>query len=363
MDNASVDRVEEQYVAVECLVALASLRKHPDEELMKRSSIAAFALLLVSTLGITQEAETLGSVKQTYLNQKVVLIGYVADNLHSQQAPVLMEWNMGGEVAGRYKADMNSYLPATYKGHTATVIAIQLNDLQKTPSVNALGEPVSPDSMVKPYFDFVVRLDDGQIAMTAAYPNTISLEVKLASEQNAIAQEMTAKLPDIVGKSLYACGFTDLYSTDATLAEVLGTSRVLKQLSDVPLLVPLKVIVAKFDESATAVILKLKLPDGREALAVASGDQLTNKDETFIERISASLLSEVPKKLTPQEITAIKKRSIFHGMSKNALYYSMGLPKSENDWGRGGKQFVYTDTLMVYLDNQDKVVDWQSLNN
>jgi hypothetical protein len=75
------------------------------------------------------------------------------------------------------------------------------------------------------------------------------------------------------------------------------------------------------------------------------------------------LLSEVPKKLTPQEITAIKKRSIFHGMSKNALYYSMGLPKSENDWGRGGKQFVYTDTLMVYLDNQDKVVDWQSLNN
>ena len=96
---------------------------------------------------------------------------------------------------------------------------------------------------------------------------------------------------------------------------------------------------------------------------ILSGDQLTQKDETFTQRISASLLSEIPKKLTPQEITAIKKRSIFRGMSKDALYYSLGLPKSENDWGRGGKQFVYTDTLMVYLDNQNKIVDWQSLSN
>ncbi|MBZ5704680.1 MAG: hypothetical protein LAN63_04955 [Acidobacteriia bacterium] len=328
---------------------------------MKRSFTFAFGLLLVSSLGISQQTDTLGSVKQKYLNQKVVLIGYVAENLRAQ--PVLMEWHLGTEAAGRYAADMESYLPATYKGKTATVIAIQLNNPQKTPTVNALGEPVSPDSMVKPYFDFIVRLDDGQVAMTTAYPNTISLDVRLASEENAIAQEMADQLPTVVGKSFYACGFTDLYSTDATLTQILGTSRILKELSDVPLLVALKVTVAKYDESANAVILKLKLPDGREALAVASGDQLTNKDATFMERISASLLSEVPKKLTPQEITAIKRRSIFRGMSKNALYYSMGLPKSENDWGRGGKQFVYADTLMVYLDNQDKVVDWQSLNN
>ena len=334
---------------------------------MRRFLTVAFALLLVTTIGTAQQDETLGSVKQKYLNQKVVLIGYVADNLGP--GPVLMEWHLGTEEAGRYRADMEAFLPATYKGQTATVIAIQLNrqleDIlgKKTPSVNAMGEPVNPDNMVKPYFDFIVKFADGQVAMTSAYPNTIDLDVKLASEQNALSQEMAAKLPSVVGKTFYACGFTDLYSTDATLEEILGTSRILKQLTDVPFLVPIKVTAAKYNDSANAVILKLKLPDGRDALAVASSDQLTEKDETFMQRISASLLSEIPKKLTPQEITAIKKRSIFRGMSKDALYYSLGLPKSENDWGRGGKQFVYTDTLMIYLDNQNKVVDWQSLSN
>ena len=106
----------------------------------------------------------------------------------------------------------------------------------------------------------------------------------------------------------------------------------------------------------------MKLPNGNEALSIASGDQLTDKDELFMERISGGLLSEIPKKLTPQEVVAIKKKSIFRGMSRNALYY-MGLPKTENDWGSGGKQFVYTENLMVYLNNQSKVVDWQSLGN
>jgi hypothetical protein len=323
----------------------------------------AFAVFLVATFGAAQESETLGSVKQKYLNQKVVLIGYVADNLARQ--PVLMEWNVGSEVAGRYHADMESYLPATYKGQTATVIAIQLNDLEKQHKVNALGDSVSPDSTVNPYFDFVVRFDSGQIAMTTGYPSTISSEVRLASEQNVVAQEMATKLPSVVGKSLLACGITDLYQPDATLEELLGVSRILKQISvtDIPFLVPLKVIAAKYNESANAVILKVKLPNGNEALSIASGDQLTDKDESFIERISGGLLSEIPKYLTPQEVVAIKNKSIFRGMSRNALYYSMGLPKTENDWGRGGKQFVYTENMMVYLNSQFKVVDWQVLGN
>jgi hypothetical protein len=108
-----------------------------------------------------------------------------------------MEWHLGTEVARKYRGDMGTFLPATYKGQTATVMAIQLNDMQKAPTANALGEPIKADSMVNPYFNFIVKLAGGQIAMTAAYPNTIELDVKLASEENA-------------------CGFTDLYSTDAT---------------------------------------------------------------------------------------------------------------------------------------------------
>jgi hypothetical protein len=50
-------------------------------------------------------------------------------------------------------------------------------------------------------------------------------------------------------------------------------------------------------------------------------------------------------------------------MSKDALFCSMGFPESTNDWGRGGKQLVYSSTQMVYLDSQNKVVDWQSLHD
>lgn len=323
------------------------------------------ALVAATAFGAAQQPETLASVKQKYLNQKVVLIGYVADNLARQ--PVLMEWHpghAGSESAGRYSADIEmSYLPATYKGRSATVIAIQLHNLEELGKVNALGESMSPDDTVDPYFDFVVRFDNGEVAMTTGYPSTISLDVRLVSAQNAIVQEMATKLPGVVGKTLFACGLTSLYHPDATLDELLGTSRSLKQISDVPYLVPLKVTAAKYDEATDAVILKVKLPDGRYALTIASGDQLTDQGLSFMKRISGSLLSEIPKKLTPQEIAAIKKPSIFRGMSRDALYCSMGLPKSENDWGRGGKQLIYADTLMVYLNNQNKVVDWQSQDN
>jgi hypothetical protein len=43
----------------------------------------------------------------------------------------------------------------------------------------------------------------------------------------------------------------------------------LKQISDVPFLVPLKVTAAKYDETGNAVILKVKLPDGRDALVLS----------------------------------------------------------------------------------------------
>ena len=40
---------------------------------------------------------------------------------------------------------------------------------------------------------------------------------------------------------------------------------------------------------------------------------------------------------------------------------ALGFPTKENDWGRGGKQLIYSDTFFVYVNNDDKVEDWQSL--
>ena len=49
-------------------------------------------------------------------------------------------------------------------------------------------------------------------------------------------------------------------------------------------------------------------------------------------------------------------------MSSGALECALGFPKQENDWGKGGKQLIFTDKLYVYVDEKKKVVDWQSLD-
>src|ERR1035437_1759672 len=166
-----------------------------------RLLVVLFALVVAPPFGVAQQHETLKSVKQKYLNQTVVLIGQGRD-----------DWFLGSESAGRYDADLHAFLSATYKGKIATVIAIQLDSepsfREKT---NALGESINPDDTVDPYFDFVIRFDDGQVAMTTAYPSTISDEVRFSSVQGALAQEMATKLPGVVGKSFFASGLSDLY--------------------------------------------------------------------------------------------------------------------------------------------------------
>ena len=48
-------------------------------------------------------------------------------------------------------------------------------------------------------------------------------------------------------------------------------------------------------------------------------------------------------------------------MSKDALFYSIGVTIDENDWGKGGKQLIYGANVFVNLDQAGRVTDWQSL--
>jgi hypothetical protein len=81
--------------------------------------------------------------------------------------------------------------------------------------------------------------------------------------------------------------------------------------------------------------------------------------DSFADRLLGSLLRSLSS-YTPREIEAVRSGTLFRGMSRSAADASIGLSDKENDWGRGGKQVIYLGgRIVVYLDHDDKVVDWQ----
>jgi hypothetical protein len=312
---------------------------------------------------------TLGTVRRLFLNQKVIVGGVVVS--HGESA--LLEWELAHkDPLGRYQESISDHLPSGYKGKGATVVAVQLNELKRRElRPNALGEIVAEDDIVGPYFDIVVQFDDGVLAMHSTYPIIVATDdnIELASAASALANQMSTELPRLIGKTVYAVGYSKLYQPDVSLEELtgLGSKGVLKQLwpNDVPLLEPLTVLAAKYID-ATGVVFKLKLPNGKEALSFTNQiyylDAGESENRPLIERVTGLLLLQIPKGLTQKEIDAIKHGTIFKGMSKDAVDYLLGFPDKENDWGRGGKQRIYSDRLFVYLDHDEKVEDWQSID-
>jgi hypothetical protein len=193
---------------------------------------------------------------------------------------------------------------------------------------------------------------------------------------------MEANLPGVVGQNLYATGYSHLYAGDTSAKDIKaslvggevyfkGYGLIRKQLSPlaVPLLEPLPIIDAEYLPQFRCVLIHLRLPTGEEAVSITtmrmldvrSADTITNSAE-FLPWIAGSLMQQIPTGLTEQEITAIKRRTLFRGMSEGAVGGALGLPDHENTWGDGGKQLVYFDGAMfVYIDSKGKVESWQML--
>lgn len=332
----------------------------------RRTGVAAgmrILPLLISALAIAHSlaqsapgrSETLGSIKHTYLNQRVVVHGD------------LMDWQRMRRVVEGYYAPTSpsgsDYLPESYGGKSGKVVQIQLADPGAVLGTNAMGERISPDEISNPYFKLVVEFDDGALAQTTAYPNTLSESLLLAEQYQKLQQDISKVLPQLIGKTVYAVGYSKLYQPNTTLQEIMHRE-MSKMLLDAPLLQPIQVVDAKYIREG--VVLKLKLPDG--SIALSYGGNLLNHPSTtpaseneMRQAMCGSLLIEMPK-LTEKEISAVRRRTIFKGMSKDALYDALGFPKTENDWGSGGKQLVFTSNFLVYLGGDDRVVDWQSLD-
>jgi hypothetical protein len=308
---------------------------------------------------VSSTKPTLCQVRKKYLNRRVIVTGA----LFNERS--MLEWERAVLDGARFvHASGFANLPAGYKGQTATVVAVQLNQLKVATRVNALGETVDQESTVDPYFDLVVHFDDGAYGMLSTYPTTAEMSVTFAEEEQALSDLIAKNEGSLLGTSLYACGYSRLYEPDSTLEEMTGSAELLKRLyvSKIPLLKPLRIAAVRYIPANDDVVLKLQFPDGQYALSVTYM-KIEGKDKTSspLQRISGSMLTALPSNFSLQETNAVQKGEIFRGMSSAALECALGFPKQENDWGRGGKQLIFTDTLYVYVDEKEKVVDWPNL--
>lgn len=340
-------------------------------------ALHAILLLTCSVLAFPQASETaktkekpktLGAFKREFLNQDIIV------NDVSFQRDRCLEWNAAKQKSDSTYEEKDALpnLPFSYKGQTARVVAVQIAKSflshATVGGTNAFGESVGEDDIDDPYMEVVVRFKDDKLAMIKGYTITLVPEkMELASKRQTVQDKLESMLPTVIGQKLYAVAFSRMYKPTAAIEQMSGSEEIFARLSitDVPLLQPLTITKAKYLPDVNAVVMKLALSNGTEAIAYTPSQYLRLDDPkgSFLSGISGTLLSSMPKDLTAKEIDAIRGMKVFRGMSKDALGYAVGFTEKENDWGRGGKQLIYFDgKLVVYLDNSEKVEDWQSLD-
>src|SRR5450759_238625 len=193
--------------------------------------VVGICLVLGGAIGTLASDETLGSLRQQYLGQTVVVFGVT---MELSGKSFLTEWeiveqpdNAHPTLTTRYKGLTFNQLPDKYKNQTAKVIAVQLNELKlkSTAQTNALGESVSQDAIVDPYIDVIVKFGDGQLAMIHGYAITLHDGMKLSSLEQGEQKEIEDGLPQLIGKNLYAAAWSPryqpLFKPDTALSEML----------------------------------------------------------------------------------------------------------------------------------------------
>jgi hypothetical protein len=325
---------------------------------------------------------TLGEFRKKYLGQRILILeGHDLRGSLGGWEPM----KDAGNDSFTHDYDKGAFIPFSYTEQTPTVIAIKKSHAGEIKrgnegQANIMGENVNEDDEVNPYVNVFVRFDDGQIAQYSNLPSLIIGRIADAvdtdedrwdvpfitvAERDAHAAIMHENLEKTIGQKLYAIHDSLVFDLNITPEELLELGkRDDKVLRDIPLLVPMTIVGAKYNDRYDFIAWKLRLPDGREIISAARyRDDSTSKygnDNSFLGRSVSTLLVKVPPALTAPEISAIRNRKIFRGMSKRAVFYSWGTA-AQNNWGRGGYQLVYGDTQFVYLDSAGRVTDWQSI--
>lgn len=324
-------------------------------------------LLLVAVICVTCSAvaqvkdETLGSIKRRFLNKRIVIIDTVAtDRLLSWQ---IVTWPTLEPVKPEHILD--GYLPASYVGKPGTVVSIVMNTnpvFATKPVKNAMGERLSEDAITDPYVDFYVHFEDDVAAQFSTSASTAYQTIKALPDTKQVQEEIGSNIASIIGKSLYAVHDSYLYSADTDIKDMVSSVHVKMLDSDhFPFLTPLPIEAAKYLDNYDALLLKIRLPNGDDVMAVISGESIQqSKAETFLGKISGTLLSAIPAALTQQEVTAIRKKEIFKGMRRRALAYVMGIPNRTHTSSVDGVAQLVFDGMYIYVNRAGVVTDWQS---
>lgn len=176
-----------------------------------------------------------------------------------------------------------------------------------------------------------------------------------------LKREVRTYLSGKIGSTIYSLRYTQLLPPNLDINEIVSRGvREEKQDTEVPNLTLLKIIDASYVDSDNVVVLKVELPIRAIRLIYGSLDHYNLKRDykpTVFERMDISVVETPALRFSPKEINSIKKREIFRGMSRDALWASWGLEAKSKGLSNGGEQKVYRDTIMVDLKN-NVVRDW-----
>jgi len=319
-------------------------------EFEMKNIVVVFAIVTTG-LASAQDRTPLGEFRKAFLNQRIIL----NQNFTSTPSPFLLNFHFVKAKKGVYTTDYGKEVPTSFVGQSGTIVAVI------APSKVFEPPPPQTDDSYVQYAEAIVKLDSGQLLETALYNKTTGTEVHdgftLASVMEQHKREAVALAQSLNGKSLYLTRLTRIYDmglTTATIQSVkagIGYSEA--QINDVPLLAPLPVVETRYSEKLDFSLIILQLPSGQKGEYVPGCvvDELTVKKY-------ACAATTMPTFLTDHEVEAIRKGSVFVGMSEPALYMAVGFPQKTNDAIVGSTQLIYR-TMYVYLRDK-KVAEVQS---
>lgn len=322
---------------------------------------AAVSLSLLASISWAREEKTLGEIRKILLGQEVVIMGTKGSGLEQFQGgeEVFLHWYRPGQISEN--------VPYRLKGQKGKVVSIEVLDKSLNPSkrdrpTDVFGNTVKDgDGVRDPYIEIVVALDEGtKVATRGSYTTMIGSDWQFASVVEKERDEISKNINSLIGKVIYPVAYSMVYPTDIDMKELTDELRSDQYRIQIANLTPLTITKAKYLDGENQILLKVEFSNGSSGIIIHK-IRSDPQDASFFERARGGFLTKIPTSLTKKEIDAIRKGSIFRGMSTKALYYSWGFPKEENDWGRGGSQLLYGNKQIVYTDN-NKVKDWQSLS-